>query len=116
MTYGVEVKAITEHQLPVGDGLERERLQGAVDGENHGGGVQQGGGQPVDADPVVLGAGDASLSILERSCYARSCEYFDRSQVKGRRLQRKKPHAMAVTTICRASRPPIPPRTALLLS
>lgn len=47
----VQVEAITEHQLPVGDGLEVEGLDRALDGEDGGNSVQKSGGDPVDADP-----------------------------------------------------------------
>lgn len=64
---GVEIEAVAEHELPVRDLLNLERLQRALDGENEGGGVEEGRGEPVDADPVVLGRGDAALTFLEWS-------------------------------------------------
>ena len=62
---GVEVEPVAEHELPVGDGLDFERAEGAGEREGKGSGVGESGGEPVDADPVVLGLSDASLSFLD---------------------------------------------------
>lgn len=84
-THSVQVEPITEHQLPVRNGLEGQRLEGAVDGKNEGCGVEKGSGQPVDADPVVFGAGDAALTLLERSrFFGPGCEDLtDGIEVRG---------------------------------
>lgn len=45
-----------------------EGLVGESERETHGSGEEEGGSEPVDADPVlvVLGASDATLTGLER--------------------------------------------------
>lgn len=59
----VEVEAVAEHELPGGQGARLEGVDGAVQGEGEGDGVQEGGGDPVDSDPSVLGTCDAALAF-----------------------------------------------------
>jgi len=62
----VEVKSVTEHELPVGDRSGLKRLERTLDGKRSGNSVQQGWRNPVDADPVVLRPCDATLTFEER--------------------------------------------------
>jgi len=61
----VEVKAVTEHELPVSHGLDIERAEGATESESEGCGVENGGGKPVEADPDMFGLGNATLTFFQ---------------------------------------------------
>jgi len=62
----VEVEAVAEHEFPRGERLDLEGLDGPVECEGKGEGVEECGRSPVDADPVCLGASDAALALAER--------------------------------------------------
>jgi hypothetical protein len=62
----IEVEAIAEHEFPISDGLDLERLERTCNRKDEGGRIEESSRQPIEANPVVFGACNATLSYLKR--------------------------------------------------
>jgi len=62
---GVEIEAITEHELPGTKGLDLQGLDGTSQSQCPGSSEEYGGCKPVDTDPVRDGASNAALCLFE---------------------------------------------------
>ena len=60
---GIEVQAVTEHEFPVRNRLHLQGLERAGESEGERGGIEDGRRDPIDADPGVLGLGNAALAL-----------------------------------------------------
>ena len=69
----VEVEAIAEHELPGTEGPRLEGVDGAHQREGEGDGVEDGGGDPVDAHPGLPGPCNATLALEQGNSWKGEC-------------------------------------------
>ena len=77
---GIEVQAITEHELPWREGLVLEGLDRTMESEDQAGSIEDRGRGPVDSHPICDRPGDAPLSweqgdhAIECRCDGHDCD------------------------------------------